>query len=133
MAKLAPEAVALCFLHSYAAPDHEERVEAILREVMGEVPVIASSRVHPEMREFDRASTTLFTAEVAPLMASYLARLRQGLGRGRVLVEGEGNIVFADLEGNTQARLRDAGAAFYVSRTVRTARGPPGVVWSAPG
>ena len=74
-----PEAVAICLLHAYAHPGHEEALEEALRAAMPDVVVVRSSRVHPEMREFDRASTTLFTAEVAPLMARYLARLGSGL------------------------------------------------------
>ena len=52
------------------------------------------------------------------------ARLREGLGPERVLLsDAQGNIVFAALDERTQARLRQAGAEFYVSRTVRTRAG----------
>jgi N-methylhydantoinase A len=69
IAKFEPEAVALCFLHSYANPEHEERMQALLSRALPEARIVASSRIHPEAREFDRASTTLYSAEVAPLMA----------------------------------------------------------------
>ncbi|MBW2427158.1 MAG: hydantoinase/oxoprolinase family protein [Deltaproteobacteria bacterium] len=126
IAKLAPEAVALCFLHSYAAPDHEERVAAILREVMPQVPVIASSRVHPEMREFDRASTTLFTAEVAPLMASYLARLRQGLSALGIqaslqIMESSGGVMAAEVAAERAVATLESGGAAGVMAAARFA------------
>lgn len=53
------------------------------------------------------------------------ARLRNGLGDERLVVRAEGNIVFAALDAETQARLRGAGAEFYVSRTVRSSTGDP--------
>lgn len=52
-------------------------------------------------------------------------RLRQGLGSERLLVHGTGNIVFADLSSRDQLRLRDKGARFYLSRTVKTSDGRP--------
>ena len=72
----------------------------------GDVP---SSRVHPEMREFDRASTTLFTAEVAPLMARYLARLRRRARGARdraplQIMESSGGVMAADGRGGAGGR-----------------------------
>jgi N-methylhydantoinase A len=63
------EAVAVCFLHSYANPEHEARLAASL----GDVPALSiSHRVSRERREFERASTTALNATVMPLMERHL-------------------------------------------------------------
>jgi N-methylhydantoinase A len=71
--------VAIGFLHAFVNPAHERRAAAILRELWPEVPVSLSSEVSPEMREWERFSTTVANAYVQPLMASYLRRLESGL------------------------------------------------------
>ena len=122
----APEAVAICLLHAWARPDHELAVEAALREAMPELVVIPSSRVHPEMREFDRASTTLFTAEVAPLMASYLARLASGLGAVGVraplqIMESSGGVMAASVAAERAVATLESGGAAGVMAAARFA------------
>ncbi len=127
ISKLAPEAVALCLLNSYANPAHERRMEAILHELAPDVVVIASARVHPEMREFDRASTTLFTAEVAPLMASYLARLGGGLAELGIaaplqIMESSGGVMSAEVAAERAVATLESGGAAGVMAAARFAR-----------
>ena len=69
------ESVAVGFLHSFVNPDHERRAGAILAEGLPGVPVSLSSEVSPEMREWERFSTTVANAYVQPMMARYLGRL----------------------------------------------------------
>ncbi len=126
IASLAPEAVAICFLHAYANPEHEERMQDLLREIAPETRVIPSSRVHPEMREFDRASTTLFTAEVAPLMASYLARLGEGLEALGIdaplqIMESSGGVMAADVAAERAVATLESGGAAGVMAAARFA------------
>ncbi len=73
------ETVAIGFLHSFRNPTHEQRAAAILAEALPGVPVSLSSEVSPEMREWERFSTTAANAYVQPLMAQYLRRLESGL------------------------------------------------------
>lgn len=73
------ESVAIGFLHAFVNPAHEQRAAAILAEEWPDVPVSLSSEVSPEMREWERFSTTVANAYVQPLMASYLHRLRDGV------------------------------------------------------
>ncbi len=73
------EALAVGFLHAFVNPVHERRAAAILAEALPGVPVSLSSEVSPEMREWERFSTTVANAYVQPLMASYLGRLEAGL------------------------------------------------------
>lgn len=81
----AVDAVAVCFLYSYAYPDHERFVGSLL----GSRFVSLSHRIAPEFREYERASTTAINAYVGPTMSAYLRRLEanaQELGAQRVRI-----------------------------------------------
>jgi len=85
MAAAGVAAVAIGFMHAYRWPDHERRARTIVEQVMGpQVTVCISSEVCPEMREYERFSTTCANAYVRPLMAGYLLRLRQLLDARRL-------------------------------------------------
>ena len=71
------EAVAICFLHSYANPDHEQRVAELLADVASGLAVVCSHEIAPEWREYERTSTTVIAAYVAPIVQNYLAELEQ--------------------------------------------------------
>ena len=75
----AGDAVAVCFIHSYAHPDHEQRAADIVREMRPDLFVCASSEVLKQMREYDRFSTTALNAFIGPLMARYLGNLQTRL------------------------------------------------------
>ena len=66
------EAVAICLLHSYANPAHEQRLRDLLLGQLPDLSVSISSDVSPEAREFDRLCTTIANAYIQPLMARYL-------------------------------------------------------------
>ena len=75
--------VAICLLHSYVNPSHEQAVaEACRRGLPANTVIVTSSDVCPEIREYERATTTVMSAYVAPVMSSYLARLQ-----GRMTVD----------------------------------------------
>ena len=74
------EAVAICFLHAYANPDHEERARAIVKERWPEVYLCTSSDVLAEFREFERFATATVNASLMPVMDRYLERFEQGVG-----------------------------------------------------
>jgi N-methylhydantoinase A len=73
------ESVAVCFLHSYLYPEHEERLGSILAEELPEATVSLSTEILREQREYERSATTVVNAYVRPLMASYIDRIRSGL------------------------------------------------------
>ncbi len=73
------QSVAVGFLHSFVNPAHERRVRDILADALPGVPVSLSCEVSPEMREWERFSTTAANAYVQPLIAGYLGRLGAGL------------------------------------------------------
>ncbi|HZH28268.1 MAG TPA: hydantoinase/oxoprolinase family protein [Azospirillaceae bacterium] len=73
------EAVAVGYLHSYRNPAHEERTREILARALPDVSISLSAEVCPEVREYERFSTTVANAYVQPLMARYLKRLEKDL------------------------------------------------------
>ncbi|WP_241911843.1 hydantoinase/oxoprolinase family protein [Telmatospirillum siberiense] len=73
------ESVAIAFLHSYVNPGHERMAADILREKMPDLSISLSCEVSPEMREYERFSTTAANAYVQPIVARYLARLDDAL------------------------------------------------------
>ena len=75
------EAVAVCFLHAYANPDHERRCAAIISRRMPKAVVTTSAEVLSEYREYERFSTTALNAYVAPRMKKYIGDLRERLSQ----------------------------------------------------
>lgn len=72
-------AVAVAFLHAYANPDHEQVAARVLRKVLGDnVYLTCSGEILPEIREYERTSTTVVNAYVGPAVSSYLRSLAEG-------------------------------------------------------
>jgi len=83
--------IAVSLLFSFLNPEHERRLGARLRTALPDVPVYLSSEVLPEIKEFERASTTAVCAYVGPLLAAYLQRLEHrthGLDLPRLYLMG---------------------------------------------
>ena len=81
------EAIAVCFLHSYANPAHERECREILREAAPGLAVTLSSEITREWREYERTSTAVLNAYVQKRSADYLDNLEQrlsGLGMNKV-------------------------------------------------
>jgi N-methylhydantoinase A len=81
------ETVAISFLHSYANPDHEQRVAAIVRDMAPEIRISISSDVLAEPGEFERTSTTVMNAYLMPPLKDYLERIADTLVADGVTVE----------------------------------------------
>eukprot|EP01037_Dinobryon_pediforme_P010887 gene10887-10969_t len=75
------QSVAVGFLHGFVNPTHERRVRDILAELLPDMPVSLACEVSPEMREWERFSTTAANAYVQPMMARYLGILEADLRR----------------------------------------------------
>ncbi len=73
------ESVAIAFMHGYANGTHEQRCRALLQEVAPGLRVSVSCEVCPEIREYERTSTTVTNAYVQPLMEGYLLRMQERL------------------------------------------------------
>ena len=73
------ESVAVCLLHSYANPEHEQYIARALRERVPQVNLTLSSELLPEMKEYERTSTTVINGYVRPVVERYLGLLTEGL------------------------------------------------------
>ena len=71
------EAIAICFLFSYANPAHEQEAAAIVRKLAPELYVSLSSEVNPEWREYERTASTVANAYIGPPVSHYLRALEQ--------------------------------------------------------
>jgi N-methylhydantoinase A len=73
------EAIAVCLLHSFANPAHELIIKELIKQKAPSLPCSVSCEVLPEIKEYERTSTTVVNAYVTPIVASYLKSLRKGL------------------------------------------------------
>ncbi|NKB59840.1 MAG: hydantoinase/oxoprolinase family protein [Alphaproteobacteria bacterium] len=73
------ESVAVCYLHSYRDPSHEAATRAALAKALPDAYVSLSSEVLPQIKEFERVSTTVVNAYVGPILERYLTRLADRL------------------------------------------------------
>ncbi len=114
--RLKIEAVAVCFLHSFTNEAHERRAGAILAEELPDVAISLSCEVCPEIREYERASTTIANAYVLPRMAGYLGQLetdlkKEGIGGPLLLMMSSGGITTVDTAMRYPVRLVESGPA----------------------
>jgi len=95
-ARTRAQSFAVCLLHSYANSRSEEAVATALKRAGR--PLSVSHRILPEYREFERLSTTVVNAYVAPLMGEHLGRLERELPTRRLrIMQSDGNAIGADL------------------------------------
>lgn len=73
------EAIAVCFLHAYADPSHEQAAIAEIARLWPEVSAVASHQITREWREYERTNTAVMSAYVQPTAERYLTRLSDGL------------------------------------------------------
>ena len=78
------QAVAVCLLHAFANPAHEQRVAALLRQALPGVAISLSSDILPVVREYERTLATVFNAYVMPGVSGYVARLEARLAEAGI-------------------------------------------------
>jgi len=110
------ESIAVGLLHAFVNPTHERRVRDVLTEALPDIPVSLSSEVSPEMREWERFSTTVANAYVQPLMARYLRRLADdmqaaGIAAPVFLMLSGGGLTTIDIACRFPIRLVESGPA----------------------
>ena len=121
------EAVAICLLHAYRNPVHERALKDICAELLPGVPVSCSSEVVPEIREYERTSTTCANVYVMPLMARYLDDLEHKLqdlgipGRFYIMLSA-GGVATPDTAKRVPIRLVESGPAAGALAAARMAR-----------
>jgi N-methylhydantoinase A len=110
------ESLAIGFLHAFVNPAHEQRAAEIVREMWPGMAISLSSEVSPEMREWERFSTTVANAYVQPLMATYLGRLETGMRAAGVacplfLMLSGGGLTTIETASRFPIRLVESGPA----------------------
>jgi len=104
------DCVAVCLLHSYANPLHEQKIASHLQEAG--FAVSASHSVLPEYREYERWSTTVVNAYVTPIMSRYLSALEQGLDTTRLhIMQSNGGSISAATARSSAVRTILSGPA----------------------
>ena len=109
-------AIAVCFLHSYANPDHERRVGERLRAAFPNAFISLSVDILPEIREYERTSTTVINALVGPPMRDYLQSLldtlaAKGLPKRVQMMQSAGGIVDVRTAIRKPAQIIECGPA----------------------
>lgn len=127
VARERPEAIAVCLLHAYRNPAHEERVRAVIAARHPDLTVILSSEVLPIFREYERASTTAMAAYLVPLVERYVARLERSLaedapGAQLFIMQSAGGILPSSGSRNRGVEMLNSGPAAGVIGAVRVAK-----------
>ena len=110
------DSVAVCLLHSYMNAAHERAVMELLRQHAPELSISASHQVLPEIREYERTSTTVVNAFVKPVVDRYLASVEAGVKRLGVeaplmVMQSSGGIITADTARAFPAYCVESGPA----------------------
>lgn len=110
------ETIAITFLHAYANPSAERRAAEIVADELPGAFISCSHEVSPEIREFERTSTTVLNALLMPVVKTYLAVLNQRLGEAGItapvfLVQSNGGVTTPQVAGEQPARLLLSGPA----------------------
>lgn len=121
------ESIAICLIYSYANPAHEHAVAAAIRERLPGLHLTLSSEVLPEIREFERTSTTVANAYVMPVMDRYLASLETGLAELGVAaplltMQSSGGVMTAPRARARPVQLIESGPAAGVIAAAAMAR-----------
>ncbi|MDC0549613.1 hydantoinase/oxoprolinase family protein [Pseudomonadota bacterium] len=110
------ESIAVGFLHSYANPENEKILKTFLTNELPDVEVSVSSDVCPEIREYERFTTTVVNAYIKPLMSNYLKKLDQkllnsGFNCPLLLMTSGGTLTNISSACNNPVRLVESGPA----------------------
>ncbi len=108
------ECVAICLINAYVNAAHERRLADLIAAARPDLPLTLSSELSPEVREFERTSTTVLNAVLVPVVKSYLARLESLLGQDGfhpqvLLVQSNGGVCSIATAADQPARLLLSG------------------------
>jgi len=121
------DAVAVCYLHSWRDPSHERATGEALRRALPDAYVSLSSDVLPQIKEFERVSTTIVNAYVGPGLAHYLERLERRLAETgytgpTLIIQSHGGVAPIDEAGRLAAGAVLSGPAGGVAGSVYATR-----------
>ena len=121
------EAVAICLLNAHVNPAHEKALAKELRAALPDIPICISSEISPEIREYERSSTTVLNALLMPVVGAYLGQLvarmdEAGLKARLLLVQSNGGVCSVDMAAFQPARLLLSGPSGGALATLRMAQ-----------
>jgi N-methylhydantoinase A len=121
------EALAVCLINSYTNPVHEAQVKEIVARRAPALPLCISSEVLPEIKEYERTSTTVINAYVMPVVQRYLATLRKGLADIGVaspllIMQSNGGLMTAEAASRVPMHIIESGPAAGVVGSQAVAR-----------
>ena len=110
------EAIAVCLLNAFANPSHELLLKEIIARRAPALPCCISFEVLPEIKEYERTSTTVINTYVMPLVARYLSMLRQDLAHHSItapllLMQSNGGLTTAETATQTPMHIIESGPA----------------------
>ena len=120
------QGIAVCLLNSYANPAHERMIGEVIAEMAPEMPVSLSVDVLPQIKEYERTSTTVINAYIQPVVAAYLSSLRDDLGAQGMsapirLMQSNGGLTTAEDASRRPVSIVESGPAAGVVGAVRHA------------
>jgi len=120
------EAVAVCLLHSYRNPAHERRIGELVRAAMPNIFLSLSIDILPEIREYERTSTTVVNSYIGPVVGKYLQSLEGGLREAGVagglrIMQSNGGVMSASSAAAMPAYIVESGPAAGVVGAHRAA------------
>ena len=109
-------AIAVCLLHSYRNPDHEQKVGEAIKAKIPDVKLSLSSEIVPEFREYLRASTTVINSAVAPIVSTYLASIIEKLHAANInsellVMQSNGGVYTAQSASESPVFMVESGPA----------------------
>ena len=124
--QLQPEAIAICLLHSYANPIHERKVVDAVKTRFPNVYVSGSIDVLPEIREYERTSTTVINSYIGPIVDSYLKSMQTRLEHANMpvpisIMQSNGGVMSYAAARRAPARIIESGPAAGVVEAIRLA------------
>ena len=119
--------VAVCLLHSYINPAHEQRVREILLESIPDLKVSISSEILPEFKEYERMSTTVINAYVMPIVEIYLQRIlhsvkQMGVRSNLHIMQSNGGVMSSETAGQKSVHTVLSGPAAGVIGAIALAK-----------
>ena len=119
--------IAVCFINSYVNPEHEALAGETIKRIAPHVSVSLSHEVLPEVKEYERTSTTVVDAYVKPLVSEYLRRVEQGLGDAGVaapllVMQSNGGIMTAKTAEEKPIHTAESGPAAGVVGVLKLGR-----------
>ena len=129
------EAIAVCLLHAYANPVHERLLKDAIQRLAPDLPCAISSEVLPEIREYERTSTTVIDAYVQPVVRRYLRSLQQhleatGVRAPLLLMQSNGGLTTIRSAAETPVHIVESGPAAGVvgAQALAAATGLPRII-----